>query len=269
MIEMKSYLSYIFLFMAFASYGQRPALIEKPELKIYYDSFQVEGFFLLWDENERSFTMYNPSYSHEYYSPASTFKILNSLIGLETGVIPDENYLILWDSVVRHVAIWNADHDLNTAFKNSTVWYYQELARRVGEDKMRDWVEKTNYGNKDISGGIDQFWLSGGLRITPYQQIDFLRRLKHDELPFSKRSMDITKKIMEVETTQHYTLRAKTGWSGSDTLDFGWYVGYVESNDNVYYFATGIWTKDLSNPDFGKARIDISRHILKALMIVK
>ena len=267
---MKFYFFFLsFFLIAFIGHGQRPAFVENKDLKKYFEAYQVEGFFLVWNEKENSYTGYNPEALDKGYSPASTSKILNSLIGLETGIIPDENFIIPWDSVVRRVEIWNADHDLKTAFKNSTVWYYQELARRVGEEKMKYWVDKARYGNQDISGGIDQFWLSGGLRITPFQQIDFLRRLRHGELPFSARSMDITRKIMEVEKTEHYTLRAKTGWSGSDTLDFGWYVGYVETADNVCYFATGIWTKDLSNPNFGRARIDISRDILKDLNILK
>src|SRR5574343_318003 len=100
------------------------------------------------------------------YTPASTFKICNSLIGLETCVIKDADFVIPWDKVVRNRVEWNQDHTLRLAMKNSTVWYYQELARRVGQNKMDYWIKKANYGNHSTKGGIDKFWLDGALRIA-------------------------------------------------------------------------------------------------------
>lgn len=150
---------------------------------------------MLYDPQTDKYVFYNPNQFEQTFSPASTYKICNSLIGLETGVIKDENFVIPWDSVTRQNPNWNSDHDLKTAFKNSTVWYYQELARRVGRQQMKYWLDKANYGNADTSGGIDKFWLTGGLRISPKQQIDFLKRLHDNKLPFSQRSVDIVKKL--------------------------------------------------------------------------
>ena len=183
-------------------------------------------------------------------------------------MIKDENFVIKWDGVVRPVVEWNADQDLKTAFKNSTVPYYQELARRVGGKRMKYWLNKAKYGNADTSGGIDRFWLSGGLRITPEQQIDFLRRLYKNDLPFSMKSIDIVKRIMIAQDTAGYTLRAKTGRSEQDGKNIGWYVGYLETESGACFFATCMQSADGENPDFGRARKEITMSILKALKLL-
>lgn len=238
----------------------------REDFKTFYDEQKVEGSFVVLDQNLMKYTAYNPKQYRETFSPASTFKICNSLIGLETGVISDENFIIKWDSVERPNPKWNKDHDLKTAFQNSTVWYYRELARRVGGEKMKYWLDKAQYGNADTSGGIDLFWLKGGLRITPEQQINFLKRLRNYQLPFSKRSVDIVKKIMVADSTAEYILRAKTGWADNENgASTGWYVGYVETKDNVYYFSNCIQTNDF---DKAKARIEITYKILRELGII-
>jgi beta-lactamase class D len=239
------------------------------DFKTFYDEFHVTGSFVLYDESKDQWIRYNPAQLKEPFIPASTFKICNSLIGLETGVIPNENFVIHWDSIVRQNPKWNTDHDLKSAYKNSVVWYYQELARRVGRERMKYWLDKAAYGNSDTSGGIDGFWLTGGLRITPEQQIDFLKRLKHNQVPFSQRSIDIVKNIMIAKDTLNYIVRAKTGWGDEPGRIIGWYVGYIEKNRDFYYFATCIQSTNLQTPDFGKARIAITYKILDELHITK
>jgi beta-lactamase class D len=254
------------LFGSFSS--KQPSIILRDDLKKHYDEFNVIGSFALYDPQLDQYTFCNKSQFETAYSPASTFKICNSLIGLETGVIADENFVLPWDSVVRRNAPWNGDQDLKTAFKNSTVWYYQELARRVGGEKMKYWLDKSDYGNRDTSGGIDKFWLTGGLRVTPKQQIEFLQKLHDNKLPFSKRSIDLVKNIMIAKDTAGYVIRAKTGWAGSDTLDIGWYVGYLETNGKVYYFANCVQSSDPNNADFARSRIEIVYLNLKTLNLI-
>ena len=240
------------------------------DFKKYYDQFHVEGSFVLYDKHHDKFILYNKKQLNQAFSPASTFKICNSLIGIETGVIKDENFIIHWDGITRRNQIWNKDHDLKTAFKNSTVWYYQELARRVGGRRMKYWLDKANYGNADTSGGIDKFWLEGGgLRISPEQQINFLRLLHDNKLPFSQRTMDIEKSIMVAKDSFKYILRCKTGWGHQDNKDIGWYIGYLETKDHVYYFTNCIQTTDTNNKDFGKARIEIVDKIFEDLKLIK
>ncbi|WP_299248371.1 class D beta-lactamase [uncultured Cytophaga sp.] len=262
--------SITFLFLlTILSFIQKEPIIIRNDFKTYYDSFQVDGSFVLYNQNAHSYTFYNKPQYTESFSPASTFKICNSLIGIETGVIKDADFVIPWDSVTRSYPVWNQDQTFRMAFQNSTVWYYQELARRVGENQMNHWLKKSNYGNADTSGGIDLFWLTGGLRVTPKQQIDFLRRLHDHKLPFSKRTMDIVTDIMVAEKKDTYVLRAKTGWSDESNRHVGWYVGYVEKDNNVFYFATCIQTRGLDDRYIGVARKAITFNILDALEIIK
>jgi beta-lactamase class D len=222
------------------------------DFKQYYDQFNVDGSFALYDPQTDKYIFYNQDQFKQTFSPASTFKICNSLIGLETGVIKDASFVIPWDSIVRN-PVWDKDHDLKTAFANSTVWYYQELARRVGGKQMKYWLDKANYGNVDTSGGIDQFWLTGGLLISPEEQIDFLKRLHDNKLPFSHRSTDIVKNIMINKDTLDYVIRGKTGWGGHGNKDVGWYVGYIETKDNVYYFTNCVQIESKNLDDVNRA----------------
>ncbi len=240
---------------------------EIPELGKYFNKYDVVGSFVLYDLKNDSTLCYNRERISKEFIPASTFKIPNSLIALETGVATDENFVLKWDSTRYDIESWNKDHTLKTAFANSVVWYYQEIARRIGQKRMQYFVDTLQYGNRDISGGIDLFWLQGGLRISQLQQIDFLRRLYTYQLPVSKRSIDIVKKIMVLEKTDTYTLSAKTGLALRTEIRIGWLVGYLEQGGNVYFFATEIEQKDPTDL-FGKARLEITRKIFRALQLL-
>ncbi|MEZ5198111.1 MAG: class D beta-lactamase [Bacteroidales bacterium] len=243
-----------------------PQIEIKQEFQHYFDSFDLQGSFIMYDLNKGSYLYVNPDQKDIEFPPASTFKICNSLIGLETGVIEDENFVIPWDSVQRNFSAWNQDINLSQAIKYSVVWYYQELARRVGEQRMQEWITKSQYGNEEIGGGIDQFWLRGDLRITPQQQIEFLKRLYRNELPFSNKNQETVKRIMIVEETPDYTMHAKTGWALVNNT--GWYIGYVEKEHNVYFFVTCVQGNDFNMENFGTARIEITRNILIELGII-
>jgi beta-lactamase class D len=268
MTQFKMTIKSLFIILLFASCKVPKRIILKEDYKKFYDKYEVDGCFVLYNQNEKSYCIYNQNQFEQEFTPASTFKICNTLIGLETGVITDENFMIPWDSVVRQVPKWNANHDLKTAFKNSTVWYYQEIARRVGEEKMQFWVNKLNYGNQNIDGGIDKFWLTGDLRITPKQEIDFLVELNNNKLPILQKNMDVLKKIMLVSDTNEIKIYAKTGWGSQNNLDVGWYVGFIETKENVYYFANCIQTSNLENQNFAQARKEITQNILKNLGII-
>ena len=242
--------------------------VEKVDLKRFFDEYKVEGCFVLYDKKENKFTRYNSKRCAERFTPASTFKIPNSLIALETGVIKDENEIIKWDGVKRDRAEWNRDHTLDSAFEFSAVWFYQEIARRVGEERMRKYVNDFAYGNRDVTGGIDQFWLRGNLRISPDEQITFLRKIYENKLPVSARSIEILKKIMLMESNTNYKLFAKTGAGRNGVKRLGWYVGFIEQNGNVYYFANNIEAEN-TNENFLPARIEIAKKILKELGLLE
>lgn len=233
----------------------------------YYDAYKLQGAFVMYDVKNDKFTGYNLELAQKEFLPASTFKILNSLIGLETGVIPDENFVIPWDSIVRPVEGWNRDNSLASAIKVSCVPYYQELARRVGKEKMQYWVEKANYGNKNTGGEIDWFWLRGDLRITAEQQVNFMTRFYKNELPFAQRNIDIVKKIIYQGKLGSFDEYAKTGMvADGDNYD-AWYVGYLENADNAYIFCNFVQAPK-ENILIKEARQKITYEIFKELNIL-
>jgi len=239
---------------------------ERNDFKKYFDEYEHEGCFVLHDLNKDLYIKYNPERCAERFIPASTFKIFNSLVGLETGAVKDEFEVFKWDSVKRFYDMWNKDIDMLGAFKYSCVWFYQELARRIGEEKMQHYITLNHYGNEDITGGIDLFWLNGGLRISADEQIEMLKKLYRDELKFSKRVMDTLKKIMIYDQTDEYTIRAKTGWAIRVEDQIGWFVGYVEKGSDVYFFAVNLQSKE---PEEGFiSRKEITLKILRELKIL-
>jgi len=239
---------------------------ERTDFKKYFDEYGHNGCFVLYDLNKDQYIKFNPERCTEQFIPASTFKIFNSLVGLETGAVKDENEIMKWDGEKRFYDAWNQDLNMNDAFKYSAVWFYQELARRVGEEKMQHYININHYGNEDISGGIDRFWLDGGIRISADEQIEFLKRIYKNEVKFSKRSIDILKRIMIYDQNDDYIIRAKTGWAIRVKDQVGWFVGYVEKNDNVYFFALNVESK---NPEEGfVSRKEITFKILKELIVL-
>jgi len=166
----------LFLLLACGLFsGCTESAIDHPEFERYFRQYNVGGSFLLYDLRNESHTYYNLERCKKQFIPASTFKIFNSLVALETGVVKDETVVLPWDGVHRATASWNQDQDMAAAIKNSTVWFYQELARRIGEKNMQRYISLVHYGNMNIAGGIDMFWLTGKLRVSQMEQIQFLR----------------------------------------------------------------------------------------------
>ncbi len=176
--------------------------------KKFYDSVGIQGCFVLFSPTDSIVRVYNPERAATRYTPASTFKIFNSLVALETGVVRDENEIIKWDGEVRHNKNWNKDMNLKEAYKVSCVPCYQQLARKVGQTRMQYWLDTVGYGNKVTTPHIDDFWLEEGLEISPYEQIAFLVRLYNNALPFSTKTMSTVKEVMLVQDVP-YIMRAK------------------------------------------------------------
>jgi beta-lactamase class D len=256
------------LFISLVSFKRTSKSIVRDDLKRYYDAYKVNGSFILFNENEDTYTYYNQSQTQTPFTPASTFKICNSLIALENGTVDNEHVVLKWDGKERQLPVWNKDTDMKEAFKSSTVWYYQELARRTGNEKMQYWLNKAKYGNADMTGGIDAFWLTGNLRISPFEQIEFLKKLHDDQLPFSKRSMHIVKDIMINKDTLGCIIRGKLGAGKQNEQYVGWYVGYVTTKTNTYYFSNCIQSLERV-PDFNAARTNIVYDVLKELNVLK
>lgn len=229
-----------------------------------------DGCFIVYDLKRDRYIRYNPDHCQKRFIPASTFKIFNSLVALETKAIANENIVIPWDGVVNNEFLeWNQDQTMRTAFKRSVVWFYQELARRVGYERMRKYIQASGYGNQDIGDKVDTFWLKGKLRISPEEQIKFLVMLYKENLPFAPAVMQTVKDIMVIDRQEHYTLRGKTGW-GRDVdgmKNIGWYVGYLERDHNVYFYTLNIVNQD-SNFSMISTRKKILFDALKDLHLI-
>lgn len=253
------YLLFLFVLLAWSCQENVPPA---PDFEKHFAAQQIHGCFLLYDKNADHYYEWNAPRIDSSFLPASTFKVFNSLVALEEQAVVDENEIFPWDSIPKRVASWNRDHNLRSSMEFSTVWFYQEVARRVGEERMLYWMDTVGYGNQDISGGIDMFWLNGGLRITARQQVAFLQRLYHNDLPFSQRSMDIVKDIMIREKGDDFVFRYKTGWADSPDPDTGWLVGWMERQGNVWFFAMNI---DIQKDEDAAARLAISKAVFEEL----
>ena len=234
-------------------------------LKKYFDASKVDGCFTLFNNADGKVTVYNLSMDTARVLPASTFKIVNSLIGLETGVITDEKMVIKWDGIKRSNEDWNKDLTMLEAFKTSCVPYYQEVARRIGKDTMKLWIDSLSYGNKNLGDKIDTFWLDNHLKISPDEQLGLMKRLYFDQLPFQKRTQQIVRDAMLQEDNTAYSLSYKTGWGFDEkNNNIGWIVGWIEENKHPYFFVTLVKSADPAI-DMKAVRLNITKGILKQL----
>ena len=272
---MKKMILFYLLALNINMFGQT---IDTIDLKLKFGNH--EGGFSVYNFKTNSYTQYNIEHCKKRLSPCSTFKIPNSLIGLETGVIPDSGFIIKYDSV-RHpnnpemlntepFKYWFQDLSLKMAFKYSCVWYYQELARRIGQERMANYINLLDYGNKDISSGIDTFWLCGSMQISINEEIELLKKLYTHQLNgFSDKSINTVKGIMLNESTPTYKLYGKTG--AGDCFEkklLAWYVGFVETDAGTSVFAMNIIVDSFDELK-NNFRIELTKNALKELNIIK
>ncbi len=221
--------------------------------------YKTDDYLLIASDKERS---------GQAMLPASTFKIPNSLIALETGVVVDpDKDVFKWDGVVRSIEGWNRDHTLRSAIAASAVPVYQEIARRIGAERMQKYVDLLEYGNRDIGGGIDQFWLTGNLRIDPVQQVDFVDRLRRGALPVSKRSQELVRDILPVTRVGDAVIRAKTGLLGAEIgkPSLGWLVGWAEKGSAQTVFALNM---DCREPRHVADRMKLAQQCLGDIGVI-
>jgi len=260
-------LIFISIYISFGTYGQKT--LQQP-----FDDCQIKGSTTIYNYNTGQWIVSDSNDSRLASLPASTFKILNTLIILEIGIIKDENEIIKWPGTTDTMKYGYRpdiyrDMSLKEAFEVSAGWVYRELAKKVGKERYRDYLKRCNYGNGDIATPDPDFWNYGNFRISPINQIEILKGVYNETLPFSKRSIQILKKMMIEEKTPLYTLRAKTGWTRDGGKDTGWWVGYIEKKDNVYFFATRlVKERTITNSNFGQCRKRITKEILRSLKIL-
>lgn len=237
---------------------------ERPDWAAFFDQAGVTGTLLVHADADGNWFVHNPERARQAFSPASTFKIFNALVALETGVLADEHEVVRWDGEERALAVWNRDHSLASGMRHSVVWFYQGIARDIGQARMADWITRVGYGNQDIGGGIDQFWLEpGALRISAEQQVAFTEALAHQTLPFRPQVQEAVRRILLMEHGRDYAIHAKTGWAVREgAASVGWYVGWVERAGKRWFFALNI---DMPQRDDASKRLSITRRALASL----
>ncbi len=246
--------------------GAAPAGTRSPEAQAFPAG--TSGAFVSLDLATGAYFRANPAGCATRYSPFSTFKIPSSLIALETGVVKDPGQRGHWDAERYpppspapggdYVRLWQQDQDLRTALSRSIVWFFREVATRVGEPRMKEWLHAFHYGNEDVSGGIDRFWLGSSLRISPDEQVAFLAGLQGGRFPVARRNLDLVKEILVQESGPGWRLVAKTGSSSSGE---GWLVGWVEKDAGGCAFALHLESKGYE--EMNRVRAAVSRDLLR------
>jgi len=266
---MKNLIIYAFLFCIFLAACSPNNVDVDDSLGKHFKENNVAGCFGLFDNRSGNFTVYNLGrYRDSAYLPASTFKIINSLIGLQTGKIINDSMVINWDGIDRGRPVCNKNMSMYEAFRLSCPAWYQELARRIGKDTMQHWLDTLSYGNKKISS-LDTFWLDNSLKITPDEQVGLVKRLYFNQLPFHQRSQEIVKRTMLFEDNTNYQLSYKTGWGQTEKgTQLAWITGWVVENKHPYFFVLNIETAD-KNSDIPAIRMKILKGILGDLGFLK
>ena len=236
-----------------------------------YDSLELEGSTTLYDYKNKQWIFTDAQDAEIPTLPASTFKIPNSLMLLEQKAVKDENEIYQWDGEPKShfgfpFKVWEQDTDLKTAYKYSTIWFYVKASQKIKRSTYKNLLNNINYGNNELSEAGDDFWNYGNFAISPKNQVEFLIDLYENKLPFSQENMEKVKELMISEHKENYTFRDKTGWTRTNGKDIGWWVGYLTTKDNVYFFATRL-TKAINeeNPNFFSGRKQVTQQILKEL----
>ncbi len=230
-----------------------------------------------------SITIYNPEADEWIYSdqadalvgsiPASTFKILHSLIALEEKVLTPYE-ILKWDGEDKTfkgkaVSSWNADTNLEEAFRNSVIWFYVEISKRISREVYGKYLVEIGYGNLDLSEEGPDFWNYGSMEISPQNQVVFLTKLCQMELPFQRENVDLVKKYMKISQDGDYCLYGKSGWGCKNGKDIGWLVGFLETRNAKYIYATRIVADSAALPgEFGKYRSEITLKAFRELGII-
>ncbi len=237
------------------------AFEERPDWKAVFEKHGAVGTLVVADERDKTpkLWVYQKERAAQRWLPASTYKIAHALFALDAGVVRDEFQVFPWDGVKRTFPGHNQDQDLRSSMRVSAVWVYEQFSRAIGRERARSYLQRAGYGNADPGGESDVYWLEGNLRISAFEQIDFLRKLYRNTLPFPVAHQRLVKDVMVNEAQREWILRAKTGWTGQQ----GWWVGWVEWPRGPVFFALHIDTPGREE-DLPK-REAITREVLRQM----
>ncbi len=257
----------IFLLLSGLAAAQEADRQHAPALQEILESSGLRGSLLVYDASEDRYYSNDFAHAERGQVPASTYKIPHSLIALDLGIVADAQSLFVWDGAPRGMKQWEQDLTVTQAFHLSCVPCYQEIARKVGLDRMKEYLRRLDYGQMDVrADNLDQFWLRGDSRISPMEQIRFLRRLYAGDLALRPETLAVFRALMVMEESEGYRLSGKTGWSVDQGVDNGWFVGYLEKGGAVYFFASNLAPgPGLSDAVFLEARKSLTMEALQVL----
>jgi beta-lactamase class D len=235
---------------------------ERADLETVFTENGLAGAFVLYDVAADRLTVVNAKRAETRLVPASTFKIANTIIALETGVVRDENEIIPYGGKPQPFKHWEKDMSMREAIALSAVPIYQELARRIGLKRYREWLARLDFGNCETGTIVDTFWLDGPLEISAVEEARFVARLAQQKLDASTRSQSIARDIIRLESHDTKVLYGKTGWRFSSTPNLGWWTGWVERDSKILAFSLNI---DMPAAADGPKRVTIGKTLLSKL----
>lgn len=232
---------------------------KEEDLSDYFQNY--DGSFVLYDMQKDAYHIYDKDQSTLRVSPDSTYKIYSALFGLEENIITPEQNTIEWDGTEQPYDQWNRDQNLETALNRSVNWYFQQIDQELGLDNVQSYLNQIHYGNQDVTGGQEQYWLESSLKISPIEQVELLQSFYNNRFGFQKKHIDAVKNALQMEEKDGSVLYGKTGTGNVNGKDInGWFVGFVETETNTYFFATNI--QDEANAS-GSIATEITLAILK------
>lgn len=244
------------------TYRQGQALnISQEDLSTYFGD--MDGSFVLYDKARDRYTVHNEKAARTRVSPNSTYKIYSGLSALESGIITGKQSARKWDGTDYPFREWNQDQSLSTAMQNSVNWYFQQLDRQAGTEKLQNFFDSIAYGNCNLSSGIANYWQESSLAISPLEQVLLLENLYDNQWDFDPQN------ILAIKNALHISgeLSGKTGTGNVDGhLINGWFVGWLDSGTNTWFFAANIQSKDGAS---GSRAMEITTRILQDKGLLK
>ncbi|HLY69303.1 MAG TPA: penicillin-binding transpeptidase domain-containing protein [Puia sp.] len=254
--------------ISFRTLDSLPHEMVRNDFKEFYDEYDVAGIFVLFDSRKKEYTFYHKTLFKQPATPASTCNILLTLIGLQEGIIKDENSTI-FPVKTSGDSGFNKNLTLKAAFAGNYESFFRQMVKQIGPKRIKYWLDKIDYGNKNTSEHENDFWLGGSLKITPEEQLDFIMRFYHEDLPFSKQYFQVVKKIMLDKDSSGCQVYGKRGSYKivSQNTYIGWFVGYLETPNDTYFFVNFIQSPNVNHPRLVDAQKGIPYKIFRFLSI--
>ena len=235
------------------------------DLSSYFGEYK--GSFVLYDSENDIWSIHDMDHAVLRVAPNSTYKIYDALFGLEEGIITPEDSLITWNGENYPFEAWNADQTLQSAMSASVNWYFQSVDEQLGAADLSKYVQKIGYGNENMSGDLSSYWMESSLKISPIEQVELLTKLHSNRFHFSPENINAVKDAIRLSSSDTGTIYGKTGTGRIDGHDVnGWFIGFIETTDHTYFFATNIGSDDGAT---GSAAAEITMSVLSDLQIWK